>query len=97
MISLCTAYSFAIAKRVIPLLLAGNFVKCLFCQDYPEVLKNLNAVKEAFIAQAHLVGIFLKLTSSAKKGISYRGSRGHSVAVRQDPSQLLKILPARRL
>ncbi|KAH6663539.1 hypothetical protein B0J14DRAFT_683262 [Halenospora varia] len=41
--------------------------------------------------------MFLKLTSSAQKGVSYRGSRGHCVAVRQDPSVLLKILPARRL
>jgi hypothetical protein len=96
-VSLCTTCNSAIAKRAIPLLSAGNFVNCLFCQDYPEVLKNLNAVEEAFIARAHVVGIFLKLTSGAKKGISYRGSRGHSVAVRQDPSQLLKILPTRRL
>jgi len=97
MVGLCSACSSAITKRAIPLLSAGNFVNCLFCQDYPEVLKNLNAVEEAFIARAHVVGIFLKLTSGAKKGISYRGSRGHSVAVRQDPSQLLKILPTRRL
>jgi hypothetical protein len=97
MVSLCTACNSAIAKRAIPLLSAGNFVNCLFCQHYPEVLRNLNAVEEAFIARAHVVGIFLKLTSGAKKGISYRGSRGHSVAVRQDPSELLKILPTRRL
>jgi hypothetical protein len=97
MVNLCTTCNSAIAKRAIPLLSAGNFVNCLFCQDYPEVLKSLNAVEEAFIARAHVVGIFLKLTSGAKKGISYRGSRGHSVAVRQDPSQLLKILPTRRL
>jgi hypothetical protein len=37
------------------------------------------------------------VTSGAQKGVSYRGSRGHCVAVRQDPSDLLKILPARRL
>jgi hypothetical protein len=97
MVSLCTTCHSAIAKRAIPLLSAGKFVNCLFCQDYPQVLKNLNAVEEAFIARAHVVGIFLKLTSGAKKGISYRGSRGHSVAVRQDPSQLLRILPTRRL
>jgi hypothetical protein len=96
-VSLCTTCNSAIAKRVIPLLSAGNFVNCLFCQDFPEVLKNLNAVEEAFIARAHVVGIFLKLTSGAKRGISYRGSRGHSVAVRQDPSELLKILPTTRL
>ena len=89
--------SSAIAKRVIPPLSAGNFVNCLFCQDYPEALKDLNTVEEAFIARAHVVCIFLKLTSGAKSGISYRGSRGHSVAVRQDPSELLRILPAARL
>jgi hypothetical protein len=96
-VSLCATCSSAIAKRAIPPLSAGNFVNCLFCQDYPEALKNLNTVEEAFIARAHVVGIFLKLTSGAKSGISYRGSRGHSVAVRQDPSELLKILPAARL
>ena len=41
--------------------------------------------------------MFLKLMSRAKRGMSYRGSRGHSVAVRQDLSRLLKILPTRRL
>jgi hypothetical protein len=97
MVSLCAACSSAIAKRAIPLLSAGNFVNCLFCQDYPEALKNLNTVEEAFIARAHVISIFLKLTSGAKSGSSYRGSRGHSVAVRQDPSELLKILPATRL
>ena len=96
-VSVCTSCNSAIAKRAIPLFSAGNFVNCLFCQDYPECLKNLNAVEEAFIARAHVIGIFLKLTSGAKKGISYRGSRGHSVAVRQDPSGLLRILPAKRL
>ncbi|KFZ18957.1 hypothetical protein V502_03896, partial [Pseudogymnoascus sp. VKM F-4520 (FW-2644)] len=96
-VSLCATCSLAIAKRAIPPLSAGNFVNCLFCQDYSDVLKNLNTVEEAFIARAHVVGIFLKLTSGAKSGISYRGSCGHSVAVRQDPSELLKILPAARL
>lgn len=96
-VSLCAGCSSATAKRAIPSLSAGNFVNCLFCQDYPEALKNLNTVEEAFIARAHVIGIFLKLTSGAKSGISYRGSRGHSVAVRQDPSELLTILPAARL
>jgi hypothetical protein len=96
-VSLCTACNSAITKRAVPLLSAGNYVNCLFCQDYPECLKNLNVIEEAFIARTHVIGIFLKLTTGAKKEISYRGSRGHSVAVRQDPSQLLKILPTKRL
>jgi queuine/archaeosine tRNA-ribosyltransferase len=86
-----------IAKQAISPLSAGNFVNCLFCQDYLEALKKLNTVEEAFIAQAHVIGIFLKLTSGAKERISYRGSHSYSVAVRQDPSELLKILPAARL
>jgi hypothetical protein len=97
LVSLCSTCNVAIVKRKIPPLSAGNFVNCLFCQDYPAVLKDLNTVEEAFIARAHVLGVFLKLTSGAKRGMSYRGSRGHSVAVRQDPSGLLKILPARRL
>ena len=96
-VSLCSMCNGAIVKRKMPPLSAGNFVNCLFCQDYPDVLKDLNTVEEAFIARAHVLGVFLKLTSGAKRGMSYRGSRGHSVAVRQDPSGLLKILPTRRL
>lgn len=97
LVSLCSICNVAIVKQKIPPLSAGNFVNCLFCQDYPEVLKDLNTVKEAFIARAHILGVFLKLTSGARRGMSYRGSRGHSVAVRQDPTGLLKILPTRRL
>jgi len=96
-ISLYSTYSLAITKRAIPPLSAGNFVNCLFCQDYPEALKNLNTVEEAFIIQVYVIGIFLKLISGTKKSISYRGSRGYSIAVRQDPSKLLKILPTIRL
>jgi hypothetical protein len=80
-VSLCTACNSAIAKRAVPLLSASNYINCLFCQDYPECLKNLNVIKEAFIVRAHVIGIFLKLITGAKKGISYRGSCGHSVAV----------------
>ncbi|KAL5351023.1 serine/threonine protein kinase [Pseudogymnoascus australis] len=94
---LCTTCGSAIAKRAIPPLSAGNFVNCLFCHDYPEAPKTLNTVEEAFIARAHVVGMFLKSTSGSESGISYRGIRDHSVAVKQDPSELLKILPAARL
>ena len=66
MVSLCSNCNSAIAKQANPSLSAGNFVNCLFCQDYPEALKNLNTVEEAFIARAHVVCIFLKLTSGAK-------------------------------
>ncbi|KAL5312917.1 hypothetical protein ACEPPN_019343 [Leptodophora sp. 'Broadleaf-Isolate-01'] len=81
----------------IPPLSAGNFVIRLFCQEYPVALRGLNTVEECFIARAHVIGAFLKLTSGAQKGISYRGARGHYVAVKQDPSNILSILPTKRL
>jgi hypothetical protein len=84
-------------KAEIPPLSAGNFVNQLFCQDYPDVLRELNTVEERFIARAHVIGAFLKLTSGAQKAAGYRGGRGHYVAIKQDPSNLLTILPTRDL
>ena len=84
-------------RSEIPPLSAANFVNRLFCQEYPDVLRGLNTVEERFIARAHVIGAFLKLTSGAQKGIGYRGGRGHYVAIKQDPSNLLTILPARDL
>lgn len=54
-------------------------------------------MEECFIARAHVVGAFLKLTSSAQKGSSYRGGRGYYVVVKQDLSKILSILPVKRL
>jgi hypothetical protein len=69
----------------------------LFCQEYPAALRDLNTVEERFIARAHVIGAFLKLTSGTQKGISYRGARCHYIAVKQDPSNILPILPTKRL
>lgn len=90
----CHSY---IANKTIPPLSAGNFVNRLFCQEYPASLRDLNTVEERFIVRAHVIGAFLKLTSGAQKGISYRGARGHYVAVKQDLSNILSILPTKRL
>ena len=73
-VSLCSMCSSAVAKQAIPSLSAGNFVNCLFCQDFPTVWKNLNTVEEAFIARAHIIGIFLKLTPGAKKVLATEGA-----------------------
>jgi hypothetical protein len=96
-LSICFTCNGCIANKTIPPLSAGNFVNRLFCQEYPAALRDLNTVEERFIARAHVIGAFLKLTSSAQKGISYRGARGHYVAVKQDPSNILSILPIKRL
>src|SRR5207245_2407626 len=96
-LSVCLTCNSYIRNRSIPPLSAGNFVNRLFCQEYPAVLRDLNTVEERFIARAHVIGAFLKLTSGAQKGISYRGGRGHYVAVKQDPSNILSILPTKRL
>ena len=96
-VTICTSCISCIRKNEIPLLSASNFVNRLFCQNYPDVLKGLNTVEERFITRAHVIGAFLKLTSGAQKGISYRGGHSHYVAVKQDPSNLLMILPTRKL
>ncbi|KAH7378937.1 hypothetical protein BKA64DRAFT_765884 [Cadophora sp. MPI-SDFR-AT-0126] len=96
-LSVCQTCDSCIAKRKIPPWSAGNFVNRLFRQDYPAALRDLNTVEECFIARAHVIGAFLKLTSGAHKGIGYRGARGHYVAVKQDPSNILTILPTKRL
>jgi hypothetical protein len=96
-LSICLTCSSSIANKNIPPFSAGNFVNRLFCQEYPAALRDLNTVEERFIARAHVIGAFLKLTSGAQKGISYRGARGHYVAVKQDPSNILSILPTKRL
>ena len=72
-LSVCLTCNSCIANKNIPPLSAGNFVNQLFCQDYPAALRDLNTVEERFIARAHVIGAFLKLTSGAQKGISYRG------------------------
>jgi hypothetical protein len=96
-LSVCITCNSCIGNKTIPLLSAGNFVNRLFCQEYPAALRDLNTVEERFITRAHVIGTFLKLTSGAQKGISYRGARGHYVAVKQDPSNILSILPTKRL
>lgn len=96
-VSICVSCNSSIANENIPPFSAGNFVNLLFCQDYPSALRDLNTIEECFIARVHVIGAFLKLTSGAQKGISYRGGRGHYVAVKQDPSNILSILPTRRL
>jgi hypothetical protein len=96
-VSACLSCNSCIGRRTIPPLSAGNFVNRLFCQEYPAALRDLNTVEERFLARAHVIRAFLKLTSGAQKGISYRGARGHYVAVKQDPSNILSILPTKRL
>ena len=72
-VNMYTTCNSAIAKRAIPPLSAGNFVNCLFCQDYPEALKNFNTVEEAFIARAHVVGIFLIVESTTRMMLHLHG------------------------
>lgn len=43
-VSLCSTCNVAIAKRKVPPLSTGNFVNCLFFQNYPEVLKDLKRI-----------------------------------------------------
>ena len=71
-----------------------NWVNTTLCQDMPAVLANLTIVEKNVIARSHLIGYIIRLSTTSKAGVSYRGARGHIIAFKQDPTLLLKILPS---
>jgi hypothetical protein len=58
------------------------------------VFDDLTLVERQVIARSHLVGYIICLSAGTSADISYRGDRGHIVAFKQDPSDLLTILPS---
>lgn len=86
------------SSQRVPKFSSLNYVNSTSCENYPEQLKGLTFVEEAMIARAHVVGIFLKLSPGKRGNLpDHRGSRGHFVSVKQDPSALLNILPCQSL
>ncbi|KAN0074376.1 hypothetical protein V8E54_008313, partial [Elaphomyces granulatus] len=71
-----------------------NWVNTTLCQDMPAVLADLTIVEKNVIARSHLIGYIIRLSTTSKAGVSYRGARGHIIAFKQDPTLLLKILPS---
>ncbi len=73
----------------------SNKMPQLYCQHYPSMLEGLKSAEEAVIAQAHPVITILKLrpNNTFNPG-SYRGIRGHSVLLPQNPWPLLDLLPS---
>ncbi|CZR69862.1 uncharacterized protein PAC_19762 [Phialocephala subalpina] len=57
----------------------------------PSLFRDSSTVR--FLVLAHLI----VSSTTHGKGISYRGARGHYVAIKQDPSNILSILPTKRL
>lgn len=77
----------------------SNHVNETLCQEYPSALCGLTLVEEAMIAMSYVIGILIKIGSEklAQKNPGYSGSRAHIIAVKQDPTNLLKILPSEDL
>jgi hypothetical protein len=95
LVTLCNGCEVSLRKNRVPSLSASNYVNTTLCQAYPVELEGLTYIEECVIALAHPIGAIIKLTSGGKSsGIEYRGSRGHFVTFKQDPSQLLTILPS---
>jgi hypothetical protein len=94
-IFLCPECDSSIRKRIAPKFSAANYVNTSFCDIYPAELKGLTYIEECVLALAHPIGAIIKLTGGGRSlGVEYRGSRGHFITFKQDPSQLLTILPS---
>jgi hypothetical protein len=95
MVTLCAECDSAIRTKRIPKFSGSNYANTTLCQEYPSALMSLTYVEECVIALAHPIGAVLKLTGRGRSsGIEYRGSRGHFITFKQDPCQLLTILPS---
>ena len=94
-VSLCIGCDTSLRRNKVPKFSASNHVNTTLCQEYPPELEGLTYIEECVIALAHPIGAIIKLTSGGRSaGIEYRGSRGHFITFKQDPSQLLTILPS---
>ena len=78
----------------VPKFSGANWVNNTLCQHRPSVFDDLTLVERQVIARCHLVGYIVRLSAGTSADISYRGARGHIVAFKQDPSDLLTILPS---
>ena len=81
----------------VPKFSATNDINTTLCQHYPECLKDLTLIEQFFISRAQLIGYVLRISQKGKPGISYRSAAGHIMAFKQDPSNLLSILPSAEL
>jgi hypothetical protein len=78
----------------VPKFSGANWVNKTLCQHRPSVFDDLTLVERQVIARCHLVGYIVRLSAGTNADISYRGARGHIVAFKQDPTDLLTILPS---
>jgi hypothetical protein len=86
-IFLCPECDSSIRKRIAPKFSAANYVNTSFCDTYPVELKGLTYIEECVLALAHPIGALIKLTGGGRSlGVKYRGSRGHFITFKQDPS-----------
>jgi hypothetical protein len=81
-------------RKSVPKFSGANWVNKSLCQHRPTVFDELTLIERQVIARCHLVGYVVRLSRDTKAEISYSGSRGHIVAFKQDPSELLSILPS---
>jgi uncharacterized protein DUF6570/helitron helicase-like protein len=81
-------------RMSVPKISGANWVNKSLCQHQPSVFDDLTLVERQVIARCHLVGYIIRLSGGTNADVSYRGARGHIVAFKQDPSELLSILPS---
>jgi uncharacterized protein DUF6570 len=81
-------------RKPVPKFSGANWVNKSLCQHRPSVFDDLTLVERQVIARCHLVGYVIRLSRGTNAGNGYRGARGHIIAFKQDPSELLSILPS---
>ena len=98
LVTLCNECKVSLLENKVPKFSGRNFMNTTLCQAYPLELEGLTYIEECVIALAHPIGAIIKLTGGGRSsGIEYRGSRGHFITFKQDPSQLSTILPSSAL
>jgi hypothetical protein len=93
---LCLPCLKSLSQNTLPKFSVLNRVKMTLCQNYPAVLENLTPVEECPIAKCHPLGVIIRLRPGGRMSpLNYRASRGHYIAIPQDPGPLLKSSRAR--
>lgn len=92
-----SCYGIIIEKKILKFG-SANCINVSPCQKYPDILRDLPLVEEAFIARAHPVMSIIKLRpSGSSSSASYYRIQGHTVVLLQNPGPLLIILSSSTL
>lgn len=86
--TIVSVFAIPVATTSISTKILGSQLGSQITQHRPSVF-DLTLVERQVIARSHFVGYVVRLSAGTNADISYHGARGHIVAFKQDPSELL--------